>query len=48
MKKAIEWACFRLVMIWPGAWSSTPLANWILARAGQFAHCTDATTGEKL
>lgn len=42
MSLLIEWACFRLVMLWHGAWPANAAANWILARAGRFAHRADS------
>lgn len=40
MKSLIDWACFRLVLIWPLRWSvqENRFFMWMLPRAGDCAY----------
>lgn len=40
MRRALGWMCWQIVMRWPGAWPSGPVAGWILAWAGDYANET--------
>ena len=33
--KKVDRLCFRVVMLWPGAWPANAVADWMLSRAGR-------------
>lgn len=36
--KKVDRLCFRVVMLWPGAWPANAVADWMLSRAGRHAY----------